>query len=128
MHLHKSSDLSFNIFPALIKLIIHAFPVKHNLHKSGLRLPYTFVITEFDLTGRDSWFPTKFWIFTTEFFVIMILFTKRLNDEILWNYRWICDIEIIWKLSQPFEHWTKLIVFIFLYWFFPYCSQSSQLI
>ena len=34
----------------------------------------------FDLSDRDSWFTTRFWIFTIEFFVIMILLhdkTKR---------------------------------------------------
>ena len=28
-----------------------------------------------NLTGRDSWFTTRFWIITTEFFVIMNFFT-----------------------------------------------------
>ena len=32
------------------------------------------------------------------------------------------------NLSSCFEHWTMLIVLLFLYWFFPYCSQSNQLI
>ena len=44
LHLLKSSDLLFNIFPSLLKLIIDSVSVKHNLHKGGLRLPYTFVI------------------------------------------------------------------------------------
>ena len=35
------------------------------------------VASGFDLMGRDSWFTTRFWIFTTEFFVIMSLFTTR---------------------------------------------------
>ena len=45
LHLLKSSDLLFNIFPSLIKLIIDSFSVKHNVRKSGLGLPYTFSIT-----------------------------------------------------------------------------------
>ena len=44
MHPVKSSDFLFNIFPSFIKLIIDSFSVKSNLHKSGLGLPYTFVI------------------------------------------------------------------------------------
>ena len=68
---------------------------------------------------------------------------SRLNSLLLWsfsrqdkkikineiiNYQWIWDIKMIWKLSQPSKPWTKEMVFIFfLYWFFPYCSQSSQL-
>ena len=31
----------------------------------------------FDLTGHDLWFTTRFWIFTTEFFAIMSIFTTR---------------------------------------------------
>ena len=33
--------------------------------------------TRFDLTGRDSWFMKRFWIFMTEFFVIMNFFMTR---------------------------------------------------
>ena len=44
LHLLISSNLLFNFFRSLVKLIIHSFPVKHNLHKSGLVLPYIFVI------------------------------------------------------------------------------------
>ena len=31
----------------------------------------------FDLTSRDSWFTTSFWIFMTKFYVIMSLFTTK---------------------------------------------------
>ena len=34
-------------------------------------------LTGLDLTVRDSWFTMRFWIFTTEFFVIAGLFTTR---------------------------------------------------
>ena len=33
--------------------------------------------TVFDSIGHDSWFTTRFWIFTTKFIVIMNLFTRR---------------------------------------------------
>ena len=44
LHQLKRYDLLFNLSPSLIKLIIHSFSLKHNLHKSGFGLPYTFVI------------------------------------------------------------------------------------
>ena len=52
-------------------------------------------------------------------------------------YQWICDIQIIWKLS--YLTLLRFIVFnslntelcclycFFLYWFFPYDSQSNQI-
>ena len=53
-------------------------------------------------------------------------------------YQWICDIQIMWKLS--YLTLLRFIVFnslntglcclysFFLYWFFPYDSQSNQII
>ena len=36
----------------------------------------------FDLTGRDSWFTTTFWILKNTFFVIKNIFTARSIDQI----------------------------------------------
>ena len=58
--------------------------VKSNIDQHQMQLQDTMIVTVktsvsessgFDLTGRDSWFTTRFWISTTEFFVIMTLFT-----------------------------------------------------
>ena len=78
----------------------------------------------YDLTGRDLGFMTKFWISTTELFVIMnsCMITERNKNQ--WIYQWTCDIQMIWKSShvnllriiifELFEHWTFLTVFLFL--------------
>ena len=66
------------------------------------------------------------WCFisVTELFVVMnsSVITERNKNQ--WIYQWICNIQIIWKLSyihlwktiafEPFEPWTLLIVFLFL--------------
>ena len=62
----------------------------------------------------------------------------RLNSSLSWTlsqwiYRWICDIEIIWKLSyvnlQRRIVWTlNCVDCISFFVFFPYGSQSSQMI
>ena len=79
---------------------------------------------EFDLTGSDLGFTTRFWISMTELFVTMNSFMIAERNRNQWIYQWICDIQIIWKLSylillriivfELFEHWTMLIVFLFL--------------
>ena len=46
----------------------------------------------FDLTDHNSWFKTRFWIFMNKLFVIMSLFTAKLNDKNQLNYQWFCDI------------------------------------
>ena len=48
---------------------------------------------------NGSWFGTRFWIFTTELFVIMNSFKITERNKNKWIYQWICDIQIIWKLS-----------------------------
>ena len=79
---------------------------------------------KFDLTGSDLGFTTRFWISMTELFVTMNSFMIAERNRNQWIYQWICDIQIIWKLSylillriivfELFEHWTMLIVFLFL--------------
>ena len=61
--LHKSEK-----FKALINVSVHIF-------WPGL-----------ELAARDSWFTTRFWIFMTEFFVIMSFFVTGLKDKNHWNY------------------------------------------
>ena len=58
--------------------------------------------TAFDLTGWDSWFTTRFWIFTTKCFVVITFFRhekikkiKIWEDKNHWNCQWICAIEIL---------------------------------
>ena len=84
---------------------------------------------DFDMMGRDFRFITRFWISMTELFIIMnsFMITERKKNQ--WIYQWICDIQIIWK-------WSYIILLSIvafnsctdLYWFFPYDSQSSQVI
>ena len=79
---------------------------------------------EFDLTGSDLGFTTRFWIPMTELFDTMNSFMVTERKKHQWIYQWICDIQIIRKLSyvillriivfELFEHWTMLIVFLFL--------------
>ena len=51
----------------------------------------------FNLSGRDLWFEIRFWVFTSEFFIITSLFTTRKKGKNHGNYRWTYDIWIIWK-------------------------------
>ena len=79
---------------------------------------------EFDLTGSDLRFTRRFWISMTELFGTIYSFMVTEWNESQWIYQWICDIQIIWKLSylillriivfELFENWTMLIVFLFL--------------
>ena len=39
-----------------------------------------------------------------------------------WNYQWICDIQIKNESYHNSLNTELLIVFLFLYWFFPYLS------
>ena len=50
--------------------------------------------SEFNLTGRDLGFTTRFWISKTELFVTVNSFTitERIKNQ--WIYKWICDIQI----------------------------------
>ena len=60
----------------------------------------------------------------TALFITMNSFMTTEGNENQWIYQWICDNQIIWKLSylilltiivlQLFEHWIMLIVFLFL--------------
>ena len=71
---------------------------------------------EFDLTGYDLGFTTRFWISMTELFGTMNSFVITERNENQWIYQCICDIQIIWKLSylislriivfELFKHWT----------------------
>ena len=75
--------------------------------------------------GRDWGFTTKFFISTIELLVIMNPFMITEKNKYQWIKQWICDIQIIWKLSyknllmiiafELFEPWTMLILlFLFL--------------
>ena len=71
--------------------------------------------------GCDLGFKTRFWIFTTELFVIMNSFMIIERNKNQWIYQWnmwhsnnmkvILLRIIVYKL---FEYWTMLIVFLFL--------------
>ena len=74
-------------------------------------------------------FTARFWISKSELFVIMNSFGITERNKSGWICQWICDIQIMWRLSylnllriivfELFEHWTMLIVFLFLYWLLP---------
>ena len=67
---------------------------------------------------------TRFWISIIKLFVIMNSFMITVRNKNQWILQWICDIQIIWKLSyvnflriivfELFEPFTMLIVFFFL--------------
>ena len=75
----------------------------------------------FDLTGRDSWFTTRFLIFTTKFCCYREPFHDKVKKN-QWNYQWIYDIQIKNESYHNSLNTELLIVFLFLYWFFPYLS------
>ena len=77
---------------------------------------------EFNLTGSDLGFTTRFWISITELFVTMNSFTITERNKNQWIYQWICDIQIVLKLSYI----SLLRIIIFDY--FTYDSQSTQII
>ena len=67
---------------------LHLLNVVANIHQSpnhhkDSKLPGNkyclIIITVIDLTGRDLWFTMRFWIFTTEFFVIIELFEDKIK-------------------------------------------------
>ena len=64
---------------------------------------------EFDLTGYDLGFTTRFWISMTELFGTMNSFVITERNENQWIYQCICDIQIIWKLSYLIS--LRIIVF-----------------
>ena len=49
--------------------------------------------------GCDFGFMARFWISTTQLFVIMNSFTITERNKNQWIYQWISNIQIIWKLS-----------------------------
>ena len=54
---------------------------------------------EFDLTGCNLGFTTRFWISMTELLLTMNSFMIGRNEN-QWIYQWIYDIQVIWKLSD----------------------------
>ena len=105
------------VFLLTFKKFCHWYLLEMYLNKS-------WYCSEFDLTGSDLGFTTRFWISMTELFVTInsFMITEGNGNQLI--YQWICDIQIIWKLSylislriivfELFEHWTMLIVFVFL--------------
>ena len=49
--------------------------------------------------GPEQGFTMRFQFFTTELIVIMNSFMKTKRNKNQWIYQWICDIQIILKLS-----------------------------
>ena len=104
------------VFLLTFKKFYHWYLLEMYLNKS-------WYCSEFDLTGSDLGFTTRFWISMTELFVTMNSFMITEGNENQWIYQWICDIQIIWKLSylillriivfELFEQFL-LTVFIFL--------------
>ena len=63
--------------------------------------------------GRDFRFMPRFWISTTELFVIMNSFTITEGNKNQWIYQWICYVQIIWKLS--YINFLRIIVWTLNY-------------
>ena len=84
--------------------------------------------------GRDFGLMTRSWISKTELFVIMNSLTITEKSKNQWIYQWICDIQIIWKLS--YINLLRIVLLtlnyvdciLLLHWFFPYGSQWIQII
>ena len=84
--------------------------------------------------GRDFGLMTRSSISKTELFVIMNSLTITEKSKNQWIYQWICDIQKIWKLS--YINLLRIVLLtlnyvdciLFLHWFFPYGSQSIQII
>ena len=92
---------------------------------------------EFDLTDSDFEFTTIFWISITELFVAMNSVTERnINNGFIYNDLWhsnnmnvilpnFCSGSLFFN-SLNFE--LCWLYSFFLYWLFPYGSQSSQIV
>ena len=87
------------------------------------------------IAGWNLGFTASFWISMTE------LLNSHDNKNINKNqcvYQWICDIQVIWKLSyinllwiivfELSEHWTMLITFLFLALILSIWLTISQII
>ena len=97
-----------------------------------------FYFLEFKITGCDLKFITRLWISMIELFVCYHELFHSNRNKNQWIYQWICEIQIMWKLSCIFatDHLIRnslntklcwLYSFTF-YWFFPYSSQTGQII
>ena len=113
---------------------LHLLNVAANIHQSpnhhkDSKLPGNkyclIIITVIDLTGRDLWFTLRFWIFTTEFFVIIELFHKIKRQNLM-------ELSMdLWHQDNTISYFNILnaelcsLCPFFLYWFFSYYLQSS---
>lgn len=83
--------------------------------------------------STNMWLPS---ICTNKIITMSVQgFTQRVVIRDLWwgsEFSWRISLDSRafwkWKVSYHFEHQTILIVFLSFYWFFPYCSPSSQII
>ena len=115
-HQNAGGPLQFYLASFLVVLKILLLIFAGNLLKQKLVL--------FRVRLNRLWlgFTTRFWISTTELFATMNSFP--ITEKKKFMYQWICGIQIIWKLSylillritvfELFEHWTMLVVFLFL--------------
>ena len=84
---------------------------------------------EFDWTGWDLDFTMRFWIFMTELFVIMNCFTIAegfISESVTFKYyeSYLSNFGSLFLKSLKIE--LCWLYSFFLYWLFPYGSQSSQ--
>ena len=87
------------------------------------------------IAGWNLGFTARFWISMTE--LLNFHDNKKINKNQC-VYQWICDIQVIWKLSyrnllwiivfELFEHWTMLITFLFLVLILSIWLTISQII
>ena len=78
LHFFANKELSYDVCNNQYEtLFIKLDSINKNSNESNSLFTKTNYLTGFDLIGRDLWFPKKFWIFTTEFLVIMSFFMAR---------------------------------------------------
>ena len=88
MYIHIHIMYIYNIYIYIYIYIMYIYTCIHynTIFESNLKIYYIYIyiyiyISGFNLTSCDSQFTTRFFIFTTEFSVIMSLFTTRLNKN-----------------------------------------------
>ena len=78
LHFFVNKELSYDVCNSQYEtLFIKLDSITKNSNESNSLFTKTNYLTGFDLIGHDLWFPKRFWIFTTEFLVIMSFFMTR---------------------------------------------------
>ena len=104
----KKKSISFSYKFLFIKYIFWRTLLQSADHFNVIAITKTEL--GFDLTTHHLW--------SWQYFEFL-----QLNSLLSWAFSWQDILP-----SSNFRQCIMLMVFLFLYWFFPYCSQSSQII